>query len=90
MSDTGIIVDRKQYPADAAVIKLLETVLDDARRGGTTSIAIITVNCNGFVQTPCQGGQIREIAVGVEKLRKDIADSYGRAVQEIGKYKSVV
>lgn len=76
------------HKADHAVIKLLEQVLEDARRGGTTSVALITVNSSGFVQTPCQGGQIREIARGVEKLRKDIADSYAQAVQCVGKYTS--
>jgi enoyl-CoA hydratase/carnithine racemase len=78
------------YKANHAVIRLLEQVLDDARRGGTTSVALITVNSSGFVQTPCQGGQIREIAAGVEKLMQDIADSYAQAVQCVGKYKSTV
>jgi hypothetical protein len=76
------------YAADHAVIRLLEQVLEDARRGGTTSVALITVNSSGFVQTPCQGGQIREIAMGVEKLRHDIADSYAQAVKCVGKYTS--
>lgn len=77
-----------KHPAGDAVIKLLEQVLEDARRGGTTSIAIITVNCWGYVQTPCQGGQIREIAEGVEKLRHDIEVCYAQAIKCVGKYTS--
>ena len=87
MAEGALLIPLK-YEADHAVIKLLEQVLDDARRGGTTSVAVITVNCNGFIQTPCQGGQIREIAEGVEKLRRDIADSYAQAVACVGKYTS--
>ena len=89
MSDAILLVP-PVYKADHAVIRLLEQVLEDARRGGTTSIAIIAVNCNGTIQTPCQGGQIREIAQGVEKLRADIAESYAQAVECVGKYKSTV
>ena len=85
----GVILRPKQFPADQEVIRLLEQVLADARQGGTTSIALITVNCNGQIQTPVQGGQIREIARGVEKLRHDIAESYAQAVQCVGKYQSM-
>lgn len=87
MSEGAIIVPLL-FKADHAVIKLLEQVLEDARRGGTTSVALITVNSSGFVQTPCQGGQIREIAHGLEKLRADIAMSYAQAVKCVGKYTS--
>ena len=89
MSD-GVLLVPPIYKADYAVIRLLEQVLEDAKRGGTTSVALITVNCNGTIQTPCQGGQIREIAQGVEKLRQDIAESYAQAVECVGKYKSTV
>lgn len=85
----GAILVPLRYPANDAVIRLLEQVLEDARRGGTTSIAMICVNCDGFIQTPCQGGQIREIAQGVEKLRGDIAESYAQAVNMVGKYTSI-
>ena len=88
-STTGAIIVPIKHPKDYAVIRLLEQVLDDARRGGTTSIAIVTVNCNGFVQTPCQGGQIREIAAGLEKLQKDIENSYKQSLACIGKYQSM-
>ena len=84
----GAILRPLFHKADYAVIRLLEQVLEDARRGGTTSVALITVNCNGFIQTPCQGGQIREIAKGIEKLRGDIEHSYAQAVQMVGKYAS--
>lgn len=87
MSEGAILVPLR-YPANDAVIRLLEQVLADARQGGTTSIAIIAINCDGLIQTPCQGGQIREIAQGVEKLRHDIQESYARAVQIVGKYES--
>ena len=89
MSDSILMVPLIYKPQDA-VIRLLEQVLEDAKRGGTTSIAMVVVNCNGSIQTPCQGGQIREMAQGVEKLGKDIADSYSQALECIGKYKSTV
>jgi hypothetical protein len=85
--DGAIIVPLK-HGANDAVIKLLEQVLEDARRGGTTSVALITVNCWGHIQTPCQGGQIVEIARGVEKLRHDIETCYAQAVACVGKYSS--
>jgi hypothetical protein len=88
-STTGAILVPIKHPKDYAVIRLLEQVLDDARRGGTTTIAMVIVNCNGIVQTPCQGGQIREIALGLEKLQKDIHDSYSQAVACVGKYQSM-
>lgn len=87
MGEGAIIVPLK-YPANDAVIKLLEQVLVDAKQGGTTSVALVTVNAYGQIQTPCQGGQIREIARGVEKLRHDIEQSYAQAVQMVGKYES--
>jgi phosphatidylserine/phosphatidylglycerophosphate/cardiolipin synthase-like enzyme len=87
VSDAAYTVPLIRKP-DEAVIRILEAVLEDARRGGVTSIAMITVNSWGLVQTPCQGGQIREIAQGVEKLRGDIDKSYAQAVECIGKYTS--
>jgi hypothetical protein len=90
MSEDSITLVPLIYKPQEAVIRLLRQVLEDAERGGTTSVALITVNSSGFVQTPCQGGQIREIAQGVEKLRHDIAESYAQAVECVGKYKSTV
>ena len=85
----GCILVPLRHKANDAVIRLLHQVLEDARRGGTTSVALITVNCDGLVQTPCQGGQIREIARGVEKLRHDIGESYAQALKCVGKYESM-
>ena len=89
MSEGPTLVPLIRKP-DEAVIRLLESVLEDARRGGVTSIAMITINSWGFIQTPCQGGQIREIAQGVDKLRGDIDKSYAQAVECVGKYTSRV
>jgi hypothetical protein len=50
---------------------------------------MVLVNCNGVIQTPCQGGQIREIAYGLEKLRADIEKSYAQAAACVGKYQSM-
>jgi hypothetical protein len=88
MSDGAILVPLRRRANDA-VILLLRQVLADAERGGTTSVALITVNCDGVIQTPVQGGQIREIAKGVERLRHDIEVSYTQAVASLGKYTSM-
>jgi len=83
-----VILKPLNYPAQEAVIRLLEQILANAREGGVTSIAVIAVNPAGWVQTPVQGGQIREIARGTEILRDQIEQAYAQAVQMLGKYNS--
>ena len=79
----GVIIPPWRTPPDQSVIKLLESILEDARKpGGPTSIAIITVSGDGTVQTPARGHQLREIARGVAELQKRMNESYGRAVKE--------
>ena len=67
---------------DAPVITLLLSMLEDARRGGITTLAAITVTPAGLVQTPAQGYQVREVARGIEALRQRISDTYDRAVAD--------
>lgn len=67
---------------DAPVVKLILAMLEDARRGGITTIAAITVNGGGFVQTPAQGHQVREVARGADELKRRISNTYDRAVRE--------
>ena len=67
---------------DNHVVKLLISLLEDARNGGITTIAAITVSPGGMVQTPAQGHQVREVARGVEALRIRLSETYDRAVQD--------
>lgn len=67
---------------DAPVIKLILAMLEDARRGGITTIAAITVSPAGLVQTPAQGHHVREIARGVEALGRRISETHDRAVRD--------
>ncbi len=67
---------------DDPVIKLILSVLEDARRGGVTSVAMITVSPGGLVQTPAQGHQVREVARGADELKNRISRSYDRAVRD--------
>lgn len=79
----GVIIPPWRTPPDESVIKLLQSVLEDARKpGGPTSVAIITVSGDGTVQTPARGHQVREIARGVEELRNRINETHARAVNE--------
>lgn len=80
ISNARVII--KPQTDDAPVIKLLLALLEDARRGGITTIAAITVSPAGFVQTPAQGHQVREIARGVNELQSRISESYDRAVKD--------
>lgn len=78
-----VIIPPWRTPPDQSVIQLLQNILEDARKpGGPTSVAVITVSGDGTVQTPARGHQVREIARGVEELRKRINDTHARAVKE--------
>ncbi len=72
--------------ADHPVVKLLETVLDDAKRGRVTSIAMICVSPEGIIQHPAQGQQIRDLCRGVDSFMKCLAIEHDKATRELGKY----
>ena len=77
MSDDKPYFEKKTLPDDHPVIRLLNAVLEDARAGGVTSIAMITVDGSGLrVQTPAQFYQVRELLYGVEELRKKLIMDY--------------
>jgi hypothetical protein len=79
-SDARVLI--RPQTDDNPVIKLLISLLEDARRGGITTICAITVSPGGIVQTPAQGHQVREVARGLDAATKRMEESYHRAVSE--------
>lgn len=77
----GRVIIRPQGD-DNHVVKLLISLLEDARRGGITSIACVTVSPGGMVQTPAQGHQVREVARGLGALQTRMSETYDRAVRD--------
>ncbi len=71
---------------DHPVVRLLEMVLEDARRGRVTSIAMVCVSPEGIIQHPAQGQQVRELCRGADSFMKCVALEYDRATRELGKY----
>lgn len=84
---TGVIIKPQTLTADHACIRLLETVIEDARRGGVSSIVMVTVSPNGTVQCPGEGGQLREMLAGLDVIRGRLSRDYGVGVDAIGQYK---
>ena len=84
---TGVIIKPQTLRADHACIRLLETVIEDARRGGVSSVVLVTVSPDGTVQCPGEGGQLREILAGLDTLRGRLSRDYGVGVDAIGQYK---
>lgn len=79
----GAIIKPWTARPDESVIRLLESILEDARKvGGPTTIAVITVSGSGFVQTAARGHQIRELIRGTEALRSRIETDHAQAIKE--------
>jgi hypothetical protein len=79
----GVIIKPWTAPPDESVIRLLESILEDARKvGGPVTALVVTVSGAGLVQTAARGHQIRELIRGVDQARSRLSADYDRAITE--------
>jgi len=65
-----------------AIIQILQNVLNDAKAGNITTIALVVVNKTGGVYPVMEGTQAGDVYVGASLLRKKILDAIDQPQQQ--------